>query len=123
MNSPPADPPQAGSFPTGGEVGLLADQIAAAVAGCPAVAALAAGPVATYLPGRVVEGVAVRGSGEQGSVQIAVIAHFGLSLPEVAAQVRAVATPLAPGLRIDIRIEDIDDAGICLLQPRPGPPP
>jgi hypothetical protein len=55
------------------QAGLLADRIAAAVAGCPAVAALADGPVATYLPGRTVPGVAVRDN----LVVVAVVARHG----------------------------------------------
>jgi hypothetical protein len=86
-----------------GEVALLADRIAAAAAGCPAVATLADGPVATYLSGRTVTGVAVRGT----AVEIAMIARFGLPLAEVADQVRAAVQPLAPGLRVDVRIDDI----------------
>lgn len=84
-------------------VGLLADRIASAVAGCPGVAALATGPLATYLPGRTVAGVAIRDT----DVQIAVIARYGPPLSEVAAQVRAAVAPLVPGLRLDVHIDDI----------------
>jgi hypothetical protein len=42
------------------QAGRLAERIAAAVADCPSVARLATGPAATYLPGRIVPGVAVR---------------------------------------------------------------
>jgi hypothetical protein len=86
-----------------GEVALLADRIAVAVTGCPAVAALAVGPLATYLPGRTVTGVAVRGT----AVEVAVIARFGVPLAEVADQVRAAVRPLAPGVLIDVYIDDI----------------
>lgn len=84
-------------------VGLLADQIAAAVAGCPAVAALADGPVATYLSGRTVPGVAVRDN----LVVVAVIARHGQPLAETADQVRAAVRGAAPGLAVDVRIDDI----------------
>lgn len=87
----------------------LADRIADAVAGCPAVAALAAGPVATYMPGRTVAGVAIHDA----DVQIAVIARCGLSLVEVAAQVRAAVAPLVPGLRLDVHIDDIEFDDPC----------
>lgn len=81
----------------------LADRVAAAVAGCPAVARLADGPVATYLPGRTVPGVAVR----EGAVRIAVVAAYGTPLDETVRQVREAAAHEAPGLRIDVTVEDI----------------
>jgi hypothetical protein len=89
----------------------FADRIADAVAGCPAVASLAAGPVATYMPGRRVAGVAIHDT----DVQIAVVARYGPPLTEVAAQVRAAVAPLLPGLRIDVHIDDIRFDG-----PRPS---
>ena len=95
------------SHPPGGrntaEAGLLADRIAAAVAGCPAVAALADGPVGTYLPGRTVPGVAVR----DGLVVVAVVARLGRQLAEAAGQVRAAVAGVAPGLAVDVYIDDI----------------
>ena len=85
-------------------MGLLADRIAETVAGCPAVAALAGGPLGTYLPGRTVRGVAVRGA----DVRIAVIARYGPPLAEVAAEVRSAVAPLLPaGSRLDVLIDDI----------------
>ena len=95
------------SHPPGGrntaEARLLADRIAAAVAGCPAVAALADGPVGTYLPGRTVPGVAVR----DGLVVVAVVARLGRPLAEAAGQVRAAVAGVAPGLAVDVYIDDI----------------
>ena len=95
------------SHPPGGrdtaEAGLLADRIAAAVAGCGAVAALADGPVATYLPGRTVPGVAVRDD----LVVVAVVARLGRPLAEAAGQVRAAVGGVAPGLAVDVYIDDI----------------
>lgn len=85
------------------EAGLLADRIAAALAGCPAVAALADGPVATYLPGRTVPGVAVRDD----LVVVAVVARLGRPLAEAAGQVRAAVAGVAPGLAVDVYIDDI----------------
>ncbi|HZB30954.1 MAG TPA: hypothetical protein VE465_12395 [Streptosporangiaceae bacterium] len=82
----------------------LADAVAAAVRGCSAVARLAAGPVATYLPGRLVRGVAVRGD----DVRVAVVARYGPPLPQVAADVHAAVRRVDPGLRVQVMIEDID---------------
>lgn len=97
-------------------VGLLADRIAETVAGCPAVADLAAGPVATYLPGRIVRGVAVHDD----DVRIAVIARYGPPLAEVAAQVRSAVAPLAPGSRLDVQIDDIQTHGTRPLRTAVG---
>jgi hypothetical protein len=92
------------------EAAELADRIVRAVTGCPAVAGLAGapgGPVATYLPGRVVPGVAVR----PGEVEVCVTAGPGLPLPEVAAQVRQAVMPLVPGWAVDVVIGDIAGPG------------
>ena len=75
------------------EVAGLADRIVAAVTGCAAVAGLTeapGGPVATYLPGRTISGVAVR----DGEVEVCVVARYGLPLLEVAEQVRQAVAPL-----------------------------
>jgi len=85
------------------EVARLADLIAGTVTACPAVAGLADAPggqVATYLPGRVVPGVAVR----LGEIEVCVTARLGLPLPEVATQVRQAVMPLVPGWVIDVVI-------------------
>jgi uncharacterized alkaline shock family protein YloU len=86
------------------EAERVAGRVAAAVAGCPGVARLAPGPIATYLPGRVVTGVAVRES----SVRVGVVPRYGPSLQEVARQVRAAVREAAPGRRVDVVIEDIE---------------
>ena len=88
------------------EVAGLADRIVGAVTGCAAVAGLTGapgGPVATYLPGRTVSGVAVRA----GEVEVCVTARYGLPLPEVAEQVRQAVAPLVPGRVVDVVIGDI----------------
>jgi len=94
-------------------VAELADQIAAAVTGCPDVAGLTqvpGMPVATYLPGRTVSGVAVRPA----EVEICVVARYGPPLPEVAAQVRQAVEPLVPGRVVDVVIGDITSPGARL---------
>ena len=87
-------------------VAELADRIAAAVTSCPDVAGLTqvpGKPVATYLPGRTVSGVAVRPA----EVEICVVARYGPPLPQVAAQVRQAVEPLVPGRVVDVVIADI----------------
>jgi hypothetical protein len=88
------------------QVAELADRIAAAVTRCPDVAGLTeipGMPVATYLPGRTVSGVAVRSA----EVEISVVARIGPPLPQVAARVRQAVEPLVPGRVVDVVIADI----------------
>ena len=88
------------------EMAELVDLIVGAVTRCPDVAGLAdapGGPVATYLPGRTVSGVAVRA----GQVEVCVTARYGLPLLEVAEQVRQAVAPLVPGRVVDVVIGDI----------------
>lgn len=85
-------------------VGRLADQIARAVAGCPGVAGLAAGPIATYLPRRIVPGVAVRDR----TIRVAIVARYGFPLIEVADRVRAAVQPQVPGWPVHVRVDDLD---------------
>ena len=83
------------------EAGLLADRIAAAVVGCPAVAALADGPVGTYRPGRTVPGVAVR----DGLVVVAVVARLGLPLAQAACGGASRGGLRGAGLLSDVEIQ------------------
>jgi hypothetical protein len=88
------------------EVADLADRIAATVTRCPDVAGLTQNPgipVATYLPGRTVSGVAVRPA----QVEICVVARYGPPLAQVAAQVRRAVAPLVPDRAVDVVIGDI----------------
>lgn len=87
--------------------GALADRIAAAVVACPGVAGLAEGPVATYLPGRAVHGVAVMSR----SVEVAVVARHGPPLAEVASEVRAAVAGIVVGVPIDVTITDLEPPG------------
>ncbi len=84
----------------------LADLIVMAVTGCPSVAGLTqipGAPVATYLRGRTVSGVAVRAH----EVEVCVVARFGVPLPEVAAEIRQAVAPLVPDRVVDVVIADI----------------
>jgi hypothetical protein len=97
-------------------VAELADQIAATVTGCPDVVGLTENPgvpVATYLPGRTVSGVAVRPT----EVEICVVARYGRPLPQVAEQVRRAVEPLVPGRVVDVVIGDIAPPPARLWQP------
>jgi len=92
--------------PAPAEAAELADLIAAAVISCPGVVGLTQSPgipVATYLPGRTVSGVAVRA----GEVEVSVVARYGPPLPQIAEQVRRAVAPLVPDRVIDVVIADI----------------
>lgn len=87
-----------------------ADAIAAAVRRCPAVADLDVGgpvQVATYLPGRRVDGVRV----QDDRVGVSVVAAWGVPLIALADQVRAAVAPLAGRRRVDIHVADIQLPG------------
>lgn len=84
-----------------------AETIACVVRGLPGVAALDGGglvQVATYLPGRRIDGVRV---GED-RVMVSLTARLGVHLPGLAERVRAAVAPLAAGLPVDVRITDIE---------------
>jgi hypothetical protein len=98
------------------EVAELADRIAESVTGCPDVVRLTenpGAPVATYLAGRTVSGVAVRPA----EVEICVVARYGRPLPQVAEQVRRAVEPLVPGRVVDVIIGDIAPPPARLWQP------
>jgi hypothetical protein len=81
--------------------------IAAGVAACPSVARLYPGraaEVATYLPGRRVEGVRVADD----ELEVHVVAAWDVPLPLVADEVRDIATPLSEGLPVAVYIDDVD---------------
>lgn len=98
--------------------GATADAVAAAVAACPAVASLHGGGLrrtATYLPGRLVEGVHL----DEDRVRISVVVAAGVPVSVLAEQVRAAVAPLTPGLAVDVHVADVQVTG---EQP-PAPPP
>jgi len=83
------------------------DAVAAAALGCPLIAGLTGGrfgEVATYRPGRRIEGVRE----VDGVVEIHVVARWGTPLPEVAEVVRAAVAPLAGGQPVAVFIDDIE---------------
>jgi hypothetical protein len=87
-----------------------ADAVAAAVAACPAVASLHGGGLrrtATYLPGRLVEGVHV----DEDRVRVSVVAAQGVPVGVLAEQVRAAVAPLAPGRAVDVHVADLQLTG------------
>jgi hypothetical protein len=91
--------------------GVDVDALRNAVCACPAVSDLSGGllgSVGTYLPGRRVIGIVVRSvPGGVTEVEVHVVARWGATMAEVAAEVRAAAAPLAPGAVVSVTIEDI----------------
>jgi uncharacterized alkaline shock family protein YloU len=96
MNGPAESPGEAPEAP-------LADRVAEAVEGCPDVASLNRGTVATYLSGRAVPGVVVHDT----DVEVSVVAVYGRPLAEIADEVRSAVEPLAPGRTVNVHIDDI----------------
>ncbi|MEH3076956.1 MAG: hypothetical protein PGN11_09795 [Quadrisphaera sp.] len=84
------------------------DVVVAAVLAVPGVAALSAGPAgsaATLLPGRRIDGIALRPTGTQ--VHVAV--QYGVDVRKTARAVHEAVTalgPLAPQ-PVDVRVEDV----------------
>jgi hypothetical protein len=99
-DSGPDTAPGMGTAPT------KADEVAAAVAAAPGVAALSGGRlggVGTYLPGRRVTGVIVR----DGDIEVHVIGRFGVPVGAIAAEVRRATEPFASGQPVHVIIEDL----------------
>jgi hypothetical protein len=104
--------------------GVNVDAVAAAVQACPGVSGLDAGrfgEVASYLPGRRVQGVAVR----EDSVTVQVRSRWGVPAADLLSQITAVLTPLTGGRRVAVVVADIDDPappGSCLPSAPEAPP-
>jgi hypothetical protein len=112
--------------------GINVDAVAAAVRACAGVSGLDGGQfseVASYLPGRKVEGVVVSG----GRVTVQVRSQWAAPAPELAARITAALAPLTGNHPVDIVIADIDDppgapasstpSGTGRSRPNPGLPP
>jgi hypothetical protein len=92
------------------DLAAQAEAIANVVRNCPGVAALDAGgpvQVATFLPGRRVDGVQV----DDDRVLVSVVAAFGMPLIGLANEIRAAAGPRAGGRRVDIHVADLQLPG------------
>ena len=86
----------------------VAEQVAAAVAAHPAVAALHRGiygDVMTYLPGRRLVGVRI-GEGDE-PVEVAVVVRADRPIPEVVRSLRQEVSRLCGGAPVDITVADI----------------
>jgi hypothetical protein len=112
--------------------GIDIDAVAAAVRGCAGVAGLDGGQfgeVASYLPGRKVQGIVVSG----GRVTVQIRSQWAVPVPELAALIGTALGPLTGHRPVDVVIGDIDDppsmpppcapAGRGRSRPPPGLPP
>ena len=84
-----------------------ADAVAQRAAACRSVAGLSAGPVgevATYLPGRRVPGVRL----SDDRIEVHVIGRWGIRVADLAAEVRAAIAPIAPGVPVDVHVDDLE---------------
>jgi hypothetical protein len=84
-----------------------ADSIAAATTACPSVARMSAGDlgeVATYLPGRRVEGVRISDDG----VEVHVVARWDVSLPAAADEIREALKRVVGDLPVSVFIDDVE---------------
>lgn len=83
----------------------LATRVSRAAARCSYVARLAPGPEATYLPDRTIPGVVLTDD----TVRVVIVVRYGRPLREIADEVRAAVREVAPGMRVDVVIEDLDE--------------
>jgi hypothetical protein len=88
--------------------GVDVDLVAATVRACPGVDELDGGQpggMATYLPGRRIDGARV----DHDAIEVQVRARWGTPAMEVAAQIRGALAVIAAGRRIDVIITDVTD--------------
>ena len=104
-----------------GTAGPDVTAVASAVLGCSAVAGLDGGrfgEVATYLPGQRVSGVAFC----RGRLIISVVGTSSATSVLLRGQIQAAASPLAPGVPIDVVFADIALDDSPAAAPRLDPP-
>ena len=86
--------------------GVDVDAVAAAVATCPGVSGLDGGPyheVATYLPGRTVDGVII----DSGRVRVQIRAAWDTRIPQLAIRIRTALAPLTGTHAVDVLVADV----------------
>lgn len=90
-----------------GDAPIDAEAVAEVVSRCPSVVKLTPGPGVervTYLPGRRVPGVRMGDAG----LEVHVVARYGPTMPEVAAEIRTALLPLLGGAPVSVVIQDVD---------------
>ncbi len=105
MTQPLREDPALSAGPDATPAPTKADEVAAAVAAAPGVAALSEGRLGggTDVPGRRVTGVVVRES----DIEVHVIGRHGVPVGTIAAEVRRAAEPFASGQPVHVIIEDL----------------
>ncbi len=100
--------------------GVNVDAAAAAVAACTGVSGLDGGryhEVATYLPGRTVDGVAIGGGRGGGQVRAA----WGVAIPPRGLRIRGGRAPLTGTRPVDVLVADVGDPPGQVPPDLPGP--
>ena len=90
-------------------LGPVSERIAEALLAHPAVAALSAGPfgtVATYLPGRRLNGV-VMGEGDE-PTRVSVVLRFGAPVRVTADELRRIVARISGARRVDVVVTDLE---------------
>jgi hypothetical protein len=64
-------------------------------------------PVATYLPGRRVDGVRLA----DGRILVAVVARYPVPVTQVAAEIRTAVADIAVGRPVDVHVTDVEVPG------------
>ena len=88
--------------------GMDVDAVASAVRACPGVSDLVDGrfgDATTYLPGRRVAGIAVKGQ----TVRVSVRAKWGVPASDLLNQITAILVPSLADRRIELVVAEIDD--------------
>ena len=84
-----------------------ADSVAERTVRCRSVARISSGPfgeVATYLPGRRVPGIRLTDH----TIEVHVVARWGVRVSDLAAEVRAAVQPTAAGRSVDVHVDDVE---------------
>ena len=114
--------PPGGSRPGSAFIdGIDINAVAAAVRGCAGVSGLDGGQfgeVASYLPGRKVEGIVVGG----GRVRVQIRSQWAVPAPDLAAVIKAMLVPLTGQRPVDVVIGNIDDPASTPPPRAPVPP-
>ena len=87
--------------------GVNVDALAGLVGACPSVARLGSprsGGTTTYLPGRRVAGLRIGPD----RIDVEVVARWGFSVADVAADIRRAVAMVAPDRRVDVMVADVE---------------
>lgn len=120
LSTEPADLDPVALNPMAFDPVVVAGMVATAVLTCPDVVELHQGGgyrrIATYLPGRRIDGVQVSPAG----IEVGVVGRYPATVTDIAAQVRAAVATVAPGVPVAVSVEDLAVPGDPRLTPPSG---